>query len=287
MIEMITINNTQSIPILMYHSISSFAYPQFRACIVSPTLFADQMAYLARCCYNTITVSQFAHALACGGEGLPPQPIVLTFDDAYADFYTHALPVLQKYGFVATLYVPTNFVGSTSLWLKPVGESKRAILSWSLLAEISNCGIECGAHTHTHPYLNMLPPSVARDEIVRSKELLENYLRRPITSFAYPYGYYNTRVRAIVRAAGFTSACAIRLTTSSLDDDPFALARVAITADTKISELATLLNTGAGPLVASKFVQARGRIGQYVRGTAGLMRWNINEALAQREPSFS
>ncbi len=284
---MITNNKIQPIPILMYHSISSFSYPQFKACIVWPTKFAEQMAYLAQCGYNTITVSQFAHALAYSGESLPPRPIILTFDDAYTDFYTHALPILQKYGFVATLYVPTSFVGGTSLWLKHMGEGKRSILSWSLLAEISNCGIECGAHTHTHPYLNMLPPSVAHDEIVRSRELLENYLRRPITSFAYPYGYYNAQVRAIVRATGFTSACAIRLTTSSLDDDPFALSRIAITVDTVISDLATLLNTGAGPLVASKFVQARGRLGQHVRGTVGLMSRNLTEAFSHREPSLS
>jgi peptidoglycan/xylan/chitin deacetylase (PgdA/CDA1 family) len=171
---MIIEHKKRPIPILMYHSISSFAYPPFRPYIVWPTKFSEQMAYLAQCGYNTITVSQYAHVMAHAGEGLPANPILLTFDDAYTDFYTHALPILQKYGFVATLYVPTGFVGGTSLWLAQMGEGKRAILSWSLLAEISNCGIECGAHTHSHPYLNMLPLAVARNEIVRSRDLLDH-----------------------------------------------------------------------------------------------------------------
>ncbi|MBV9229057.1 MAG: polysaccharide deacetylase family protein, partial [Chloroflexi bacterium] len=144
-------------------------------------------------------MTQMVQARAQNGEELPPQPIVLTFDDAYADFYTNALPALQTYGFVATLYVPTVFVGGTSRWLEYLGEGSRPLLSWSQLAEISACGIECGAHSHTHPALDMLSFSKAQDEIVRCKCLLEDHLGQQTSSFAYPYGYYNTRVRQMVR----------------------------------------------------------------------------------------
>jgi peptidoglycan/xylan/chitin deacetylase (PgdA/CDA1 family) len=195
--------------------------------------------------------------------------VVLTFDDGYADFYTDTLPELQRHGFTATLYVVTAFIGNTSRWLQREREAMRPLLTWPQLAEISASGIECGAHSHTHPALDMLPPSVARAEIIRSKELLEERLDQHVLSFAYPYGYYNTRVQEAVRTCGFTSACAVRLAMSSLHDDPYALARLAITPDTDVHDLATALSTGRGPLVTSPLKQTCAHLRQCVRHMYG------------------
>jgi peptidoglycan/xylan/chitin deacetylase (PgdA/CDA1 family) len=259
----------QSVPILMYHSISAPASSGFRACTVSPALFDEHVSYLRQCQYTSVTVTQFAQAIARGGQGLPERPVILTFDDGYTDFYTHALPILQKHGFTATLYIPTAFVGGTCGWLQFANERYRPILTWTQLAEISASGIECGAHSHTHPPLNMLPPSVARDEIVRSKELLEDHLHQEVLSFAYPFGYYNTQVRQIVQAVGFSSACAIRRTLSSLHDNPYTLARLAITPDTRLNDLATALATGRGPLISSYLRQVRGQLRQDAQSIFG------------------
>src|SRR5258708_37232004 len=125
------------------------------------------MAYLHQHAYTAITVTQFIKARAHGASissTLPERPVVLTFDDGYADFFTEALPVLKRYGFVATLYVPTAFVGGTSRRLQPAGESARRMLTWDQLIEISASGVECGGPnnllhhigTLTHP----LCPSV-------------------------------------------------------------------------------------------------------------------------------
>lgn len=259
----------QNIPILMYHSISSYASPRFRPCIVSPEMFDEHLSYLEQYHYTPITVTQFVQAMARGGDGLPPLPVILTFDDGYADFYTIALPALQRHGFIATLYVVTAFVGGTSRWVQHMGEGMRPILTWDQLAEISASGIECAAHTHTHRPLDMLPPVIVRDEIVHSKELLEEHLGQQVSSFAYPYGYYSARVRQIVRAAGYVSACAIKRTMSSLHDDPYALARLAIKPDTDVHALATALSTGRGPLVASHAKRARAHLRQRVRSVYG------------------
>ncbi len=269
--EVMVVNHTeeQNIPILMYHSISSHASPRFRPCIVSPEMFEEHLSYLDQCHYTSVTVTQFVQAMARGGDGLPDRPVVLTFDDGYADFYTQALPALQRHGFTATLYLATAFVGGTSRWLQHMGEGTRPMLTWDQLAEISASRIECGAHTHTHRPLDMLPPAIVRDEIVHSKELLEEHLGQQVSSFAYPSGHYSARVRQIVRAAGYASACAIKGTLSSLHDDPYALARLAIKPDTGVHALATALSKGRGPLVASHVKRARARLRQRVRSVYG------------------
>ena len=255
----------QYIPILMYHSISSCATTGFRSCTVPPEVLEEHLSYLEYAHYTSLTVTQFVQAIAQGGDGLPFRPIVLTFDDAYRDFYTSAFPALQRHGFTATLYVTTAFVGNSSRWLRYESERSRPIISWEQLAELRANGVECGAHTHTHKQLDTLPPSIARDEVAHSKEQLEEHLGEPVFSFAYPFGYYNARIRQIVQEAGFTSACAIKSKLSSLHDDPFSLARLAITPDTRINDLAAALLTGRGPLVVSPFKYVRGVVRQSIR----------------------
>jgi peptidoglycan/xylan/chitin deacetylase (PgdA/CDA1 family) len=268
-VMVVTHTEQQNIPILMYHSISSYASPRFRPCIVSPETFNQHLSYLDQCHYSPITVTQFVQAMAREGDGLPPRPVILTFDDGYADFYTSAFPALQRHVFTATLYVATAFVGGTSRWMQHIGEGLRPMLTWAQLAEINANGIECGAHSHTHRPLDMLPPSVAHEEIVRSKELLEEYLGQPVSSFAYPYGYYSAHVQQIVQAVGYVSACAVKLALSSLYDDPYALARLAINPDTSVHDLGLALSHGSGPLVTSSLRRVRSRVRQHLRSAYG------------------
>lgn len=261
----------QQIPILMYHSISSYASPRFRSCIVTPTSFEEHLSYLEESHYTSVTVTQFVQAMAKEGKALPPRPILITFDDGYQDFYTMALPALRRHGFTATLYVATAFIGNTSRWLRDKEETMRPMLTWDQLAEINANGIECGAHSHTHPQLDILPLARVKDEILRSKKLLEENLGQEILSFAYPYGYYSNRVQQMVQAAGFASACAIKLHLSSLHDNPYALARLAIRPDTSAQSLATALSTGSGPLVASPVKRVRLNLRYSIRRAYGAM----------------
>ncbi len=238
---MLTPNGSQRVPILMYHSLSDRARPRFRKFALAPALFAEQMAYLAQQRYTTLTVSQYV-AVRTAGTALPESTVVLTFDDGFADFYTEALPVLQKYGFVSTLYVATAFVDGTSRFLQHEQEMARPMLTWDQLSDIAAAGIECGAHSHRHEQLDVLPMDMARREIVRSRQVLEEKLSRPIASFAYPYGYYHLAVQQAVQAAGYSSACAVRYRLSSSTDDPFALSRLIVTADTGLKRFVELIN---------------------------------------------
>lgn len=253
------------IPILMYHSISQHATPKFRPFAVSPVLFTKQMAYLYKQAYTPITVTQLGQVLSQRQTSLPERPVVITFDDGFADFFTDALPVLKYYNFTATLYVPTRFINGTSSWLQHEGEAERPLLTWSQLSEISTQGIECGAHSHSHPQLDTLPHSVATLEIVQSKKLLEEHLGVNVTSFAYPYGYYTATVRKQVQAAGFTTACAVKFAMTTPSSDPFALARLMIKADTNVDAFSALLSRGSSSPISALYVRTRTPIWQLVR----------------------
>jgi len=229
------------VPILMYHSISQEATSAYKPFAVSPGLFIEHIEYLRRHNYTPMTVTQLAQARSQESGSLPERPIVLTFDDGLADFYHSALPVLKQYDFRATLYVVTAYVNGTSQWLRNKGEEMRPMLSWEQIQEISEQGIECGGHSHTHRQLDILPAASARDEIVRSKEELERHLQRDILTFSYPYGYYTAGIQRMVHDAGYTSACTVQYTASSPHDNPFALTRLNIDSSIDTTALEALL----------------------------------------------
>jgi len=254
---MFTQSNKKKVPILMYHSISEHAAPKFKPFAVSPTLFAEHMAYLHQHAYTPITVTQLINTRSKGSSALPEQPVVLTFDDGFADFFMEALPILQRYGFTATLYVTTAFVNGTSRWLQREGEATRPILTWNQVAEICDAGIECGGHSHCHPQLDILPYFRARDEIMQCKKLLEQHLGQEISSFAYPYGYHTATIKQLVREAGYTSACAVKYEMSSESTDAFALGRLMVEPNTNVDALTALLTKGYPSVFTTMYKRAR------------------------------
>jgi peptidoglycan/xylan/chitin deacetylase (PgdA/CDA1 family)/predicted SAM-dependent methyltransferase len=259
------------VPILLYHSVSRDAAPRYRRYVLSPEAFEAQMAYLHRCDYTPLTVTQFVRAMAGGPGQLPARPVVLTFDDGLADFYAGALPILQRFGFLATLYVTTGFVGSTARWLERTGEGARAMLTWPQLVEISGSGIECGAHGRNHVQLDTLAQAATYREIVDSKLVLEERLAREVETFAYPHGCYSPAVRQLVRRAGYSSACAVKQALSAIADDRFALARVMVTADADSERFAGLL-AGRGLPVAPTRERLRTKGWRFARRSAVLLR---------------
>lgn len=251
-----------SVPILMYHSISDQATPAFRPWVIPPDIFDAQMRHIQQSGYTALTASQFADVIRAGGDGLPARPIVLTFDDAFADFYETVMPTLARYDLVATLYVPTSYVGETSRWLQPEGEENRPLMSWQQLGEAHQAGIEIGSHTLTHPQLDLLSEAALQQELQESKNALEDQLSISVTSFAYPFGYYRQGTRQAVIAAGYSNACAVRYALSSLKDDPYTLARIIIK-DVNIDAFDAQL-AGAGQLW-QPYERLRSKIWYFVR----------------------
>ena len=242
-----TIGDTP-VPILLYHSVGTDAAPDYRRhWMVSPDRFRQQLEWLSSNGYRGITASALADYRISGGP-LPPRPILITFDDGLGDFASEALPVLTEFGFPATLFVVTGCVGSTSRWLARLGEGDRPMLSWSELRELQDQRVECGAHTCSHPQLDVISLAAAKAEIVLSKAVLEEKLGRPVRSFAYPHGYTSSAIRRLVQDAGFSLGFGVRNGASSKRQHDFGLSRITITEEVDEGRMRQLLVRSANTI---------------------------------------
>jgi peptidoglycan/xylan/chitin deacetylase (PgdA/CDA1 family) len=129
-------------------------------------------------------------------------------------------------------------------------------------------GVEVGAHSVHHPYLDELTTPEIAEEVGASKRRLEELARMPMRSFAYPHGAYDARVRQAVIDAGYDSAVAVKNALSHLQDDPFAIARWTVTADTTAARIAQVLE---GTAVARAWSNERMRTRAY-RGVRRIRR---------------
>jgi peptidoglycan/xylan/chitin deacetylase (PgdA/CDA1 family) len=243
---------------------------------VTPERFGAHLAYLADQGYTPLRVSELARALR-SHLGLPAQPVLITFDDGYADFHTQALPRLAAHGFPSTLYVITGRVRDESTL-----DGGPRYLSWSELRDVESQPVEVGSHSHTHPQLDVLPVNEARAELQISKQILEQELGHEVPSLAYPYGYHGPTVRRLAIEAGYTSACAVKQALSSDHDDLFALSRMLVMADTDVSKLQAWL-AGADLRVAPRGERLATIGWRWARRGAATMR----RTLARQRPAHA
>jgi peptidoglycan/xylan/chitin deacetylase (PgdA/CDA1 family) len=255
-------NAPPAVPILMYHSVGGSTTQHGRFTIAASD-FADHLAYLADAGYRTITAAELGAAVR-RQETPPAGTVVLTFDDGYADFYTTAVPLLVEHGFTATLYMATGSVGGTADWLHDCGPTRPQMLSWSALAELNAAGLEVAAHSHTHPQLDRVPQQRVRDEVRRSRTLLEDRLGAEVRGFAYPYGFWDAAARRAVADAGFDTACAVSELACRTADDPLTLPRLTVNAGTSVSGLQRLLRSRP-TTVARHFSGSKRLLSQAVR----------------------
>jgi peptidoglycan/xylan/chitin deacetylase (PgdA/CDA1 family) len=186
---------TDSIPILMYHSISR---KRDNSLFVPPKVFEKQMEHLKKAGYHTLSFKDLKNWKT--GDDIPDKPLLITFDDGYLDNFTIAYPILKKFQMKATIFVPSDFIGFPNH------------VNWSQIKEMeqSRC-IEFGVHTRHHVDLTIQSPMKLKDEIMGAKRRLDEKLEHTTIAFAYPSGRYNHNVVEAVKRAGFEFA----VTTSS------------------------------------------------------------------------
>ena len=223
------------VPVLDYHSISDERRDGTLRWSVSPGDFDEQMALLHERGRTPLTVGGYVDVLR-RRLPLPPRPVVVTFDDGFADLATAALPVLRRYNLCATAYVITSRIG-----VDPA-------LDLAQLTDLHQAGVEIGSHSDTHQAMDCLTPAALRHETAVSRARLETWLQAAVTSFAYPYGYHSRAVRQAVIDAGYTSACAVKNALSHPGDDMFAIARVLVERTTGVAGIDDLLEGRGWPM---------------------------------------
>ncbi len=139
------------------------------------------------------------------GRPMPPRTIAVTFDDCYRD-NLFAARVLAEFGFPATFFVPTAYVGTNRSFAWDSHLPRMANLAWDNVREMVRMGHEIGSHTVSHINLGTASCNEARKELVESKAVLERQLEGKVRWFAYPYGGIKDlrpETAALVEEAGY------------------------------------------------------------------------------------
>jgi peptidoglycan/xylan/chitin deacetylase (PgdA/CDA1 family) len=184
------------VPIFMYHYVRTVDPAEDELgynLSVTPERFAEHLEWLHTNGYTPIRMDHLADCLR-GRDICPDNAVALTFDDGYEDAATAALPLLEQYGYPATFYIVTEFVG------------RPGYMSWDQIRLLHESGMEIGSHTLTHPDLTARDAEVAYNEIAESRAIIEEQIGAPVRSFSYPIGSYNGELAAQVREAGYTNA---------------------------------------------------------------------------------
>lgn len=199
--------------ILLYHRV----VPVLPRCdpyhnCISTRVFENQIKWLARRGYRSLSLVDlertFDHPIRQRFPGRRKE-VVITFDDGYRDNYVYAWPILQRYGFTATIFLVTGAIGGDNSFDAGYGGECVPMLSLHEIHEMQRQGISFGSHTLSHPSdLAALTDDQLADELQGSRAILQRLLNAPVEHFAYPHSKLNSRVEAAVEQAGYRLACA-------------------------------------------------------------------------------
>jgi peptidoglycan/xylan/chitin deacetylase (PgdA/CDA1 family) len=217
------------VPILMYHGMQSelgARHPYYET-NTSRERFAAHMKFLHDNGYSTVNLHEALESMMTGRNG--GKRVVITFDDGFRDFYTHAFPILAEYNFKATMFIVSGLTGNETV----VAEGKE-YMTWSEVREIHAHGIQIGSHTVNHPELYKLSPNQVEYEVRQSKETIENELGEAIQSFAYPYAFpeddkkFTSHLRELLQTHGYENGVCTIIGTARPDDDWFFMPRLPV-----------------------------------------------------------
>src|SRR5579859_2129464 len=235
---------TITMPILLYHYIrtppSTLTDLVGYKLSVSPEDFAAQMDWLAVHRYHPVDFND-VRAYFAGTAPLPSKPVVITFDDGYADLYTAAFPILATHRFKAVAYIVSGFVGHSRYVTK------------DQILEMDRGGIQIASHTVDHPNLARSSFGSAMFQVVESKRWLEQLVGHPVIDFAYPSGRASPDVVTALNAAGYDTAVTEQVSLDHARYDRFMWTRVRVGGGESLADFITSL----GPAMASVKVTDR------------------------------
>lgn len=222
-------SSSPSIPILMYHSIQEGTQHRnaYYDTNTSPRTFALQMSYLRENGYLAVTLDQAWHLLE--GGAATEKHVAITFDDGFRDFYTAAFPILSKNNLTATVFLITGATSDERSRFKG-----QECLTWKEVRELHSQCIQFGSHTMSHPELKDLSAAAIEEEVVRSKQTIEEKIGSRVTSFSYPFAFPETRrqfvgrLREALLRNGYENGVSTVIGTAQSQDDPFFLPRLPV-----------------------------------------------------------
>ena len=224
------------LPILMYHYVSALPPDADDVRIgltLSPAIFRQHIEYLVNAGYHSVSLYEMDAALMSGAE-LPPNPVILTFDDGYAEHYNYVFPVLREFGMRGTFFVITQFADN----------SAENYLNWAQIEEMAAAGMSMEAHTKHHVDLRNRDYDYLVFEIVGSIESIQVHTGTDAQMFAYPVGRYDDSTLAVMKSTDVLRAVTTELGTWHTSDNRLQVSRMRITNETTVAGLIYLLNYG-------------------------------------------
>jgi peptidoglycan/xylan/chitin deacetylase (PgdA/CDA1 family) len=162
---------------------------------VLPDNFEQQLQFYKAKGYQSVDFYQMYYAITLGWD-LPPKPMIFTFDDAYQDVYDFAFPIMKKYGYTGTIFVPTQFID----------EGRADYMSWDELMEMHAAGWRLEPHTKTHEDVTNRKRDWLIYQIYGSMDTLRYHLGYQPRFFAYPSGAHDDKAIAVLKEVGFWGA---------------------------------------------------------------------------------
>ena len=215
LVGVVLMYSSPGVPVLNYHQVEQ---KNGNPLTLWPDQFEAQMAYLAEEGYTPITIDEMMDALE-NGAPLPEKPVIITFDDGYADNYEYAYPILKKYGFKATIFLIYDFTNAYPNYL-----------TWEQIDEMKQSGlIRFESHTMTHANLAELDSAdELRHEIADSHDLLSEKIGYDMHYIAYPGGRVNPEIEEITRAAGYRGGFTVHYGLSTPTEGRYQMDRIPI-----------------------------------------------------------
>jgi len=244
-----------TVPIIGYHFLSSSE--RVRAFdddelpyVLDARVFGEHLAGLQSAGRSSISLGEYT-----AGQELPPRPIVLTFDDGHASFTEIALELLAEYGRTATLFVLTDLIGRPDY------------LTRGQLQELSRQGIEIGSHGCSHRPLTAMPVAEMREELTRSKSILEDITGSPVLTLALPHGFGSRAVEDAAKEVGYQAICTSRFGLNSVPCTGFSLNRIGIKNSLSWEALGKLMQPGSMAYRKALLTDRAKSIGKWVLRT--------------------
>ena len=221
--------------ILMYHSVQESRVMPDWPWALSLTSFCRQLDFLLDEGYETPSLGEYMAT----PEHFTGRTAIITFDDGYRDNLL-AAEKLWKNGMKATFYVVSGAIGKEPHW-PDTGRPSVRLLNVEELRMMTECGMEIGSHTVNHARLTEASDDVLLKELTDSRTQLEEILDTAVTTFAYPYGLWDSRCELAVKSAGYRSACLTRTGWGMRDNDPWRLRRLTVFNDCTLGYFARML----------------------------------------------
>jgi len=222
------------LPILMYHYVEPWpteADELRKGLTVTPEDFAAQMRYLHEQGYVTVSLYDLVYALALG-QPLPPQALVLTFDDGYRKLIEYAVPAMEQYGYRGTVFVITELMD----------KNLEQYLTWAQAEALYAQGWKIEPHTKTHDNLAGRDRDFQLYQILGSAQTIAAHIGTSPRFLAYPAGKYDELSIQLSQETGLWGAVTVDFGRAHTVADLYTLKRVRVNGRGTLLEFITAVD---------------------------------------------